>query len=633
MRLSTEKLPQATVTPKLCAAIAPQKAEEDIKPEVPQDSVAELPNTRETRINHFVAKSGKASLEYLRYLSTIYAANLVGSTVGSLIFTPIGISLAKEQAAVVGGFGIGGAVAGGALAALGGYFYERHRDKNNSDVKLTAFSKPGGISDSLLSGAALMSSMPKIAYPTIYGATPEQRRMIYSSLDTLPLKDVTASQTMTVVQGLEKTGIGGMSQPLLGQTRILFDNDNLNSASFGPELVIHEQAHAVDYKQGFGLLGSLNWRGGFGKGPFVSEYAAGNRYEDFAESYHAFQTDPEFAAKFPEKAAVLQAAAIKTPSEQLVDRPQIREVGKKMGESMSSVPYLRNAVELGMSLVSPLMIHKGSVELESGLATDDPARLLQGKMNLATGLMLAMPGGAPFALGTTIAYQALLRHAHGNEQKLQQANNVADVVLGVSTGPVGMAAFAVGNELKEAGIDLSKANFRSVGTDTVIKPATMLKGLVATVGGSVAGSLLGVTIGSALTGPSGAAIGALWGRVGGGLLGLGAYGALSAFKKDPNHETSPYDLTRDDKVFLGKVVGGGLTGAAIGTVIGSQGGKWAGEMIGQSLGGPTGKAVGAWVGGLGGTMIASYGLAAAGASIGRSLDSHPESKNADKPQV
>ncbi len=633
MKLSTETPRQATVAPRLAAPLVTEPVVEAKAESLPTDTVESQPNTRETRINHFVTKSGKASLEYLRYLSTIYAANLVGSTVGSLIFTPIGIHLAKDQAAVVGGFGIGGAVAGGALAALGGYFYERHRDKNNTDVKLNAFSKPGGIGDSLLSGAALMSALPKVAYPTVYGATPEQRKLIYSTLDKLPMKDVTASQTMTVIQGLNDTGIGGMSQPLLGQTRILFDNDNLNSPSFGPELIVHEQGHAVDYKGGFGLLGSLNWRGGFGKGPYVSEYASGNRYEDFAESYHAFHTDPEFATKFPEKAAVLRAAALPTPSEKLVDQPKVRELGKKMGESMSSVPYLRNAVDLGMSLVSPLMIHKGSVELESGLTGDDPARLLQGKMNLATGLMLAMPGGAPFALGTTLAYQALLRNAKGNPEKLEHANNVADVVLGVSTGPVGMAAFAVGAELKRAGVDLAKADFRSPGHDTVIKPATMMKGLLATVGGSVAGSLLGVTIGSALTGPSGAAIGALWGRVGGGLLGLGAYGAMSAFKKDPNDQASPYDLTRDDKVFLGKVVGGGLTGAAIGTVVGSQGGKWAGEMIGQSLGGSTGRAVGAWVGGLGGTMVASYGLAGIGASIGRSLDHHPETRTAEKPKA
>lgn len=603
----------------------------DVPPELPanasepSDSVEKPVNNRETRIQKFVAKSGQASLEYLRYLSTIYAANLVGSTVGSLIFTPVGIHLANENAAVVGGFGVGGAIGTGALFALGGYLYERHRDKNNTDTELTAFNRPGGVGDSLLSGAALMSSLPKFVYPTVYGATPEQRAMIYSTLDKLPLKDVTASQTMTVIQDLNKTGIGGMSQPLMGQTRIIFDNANLNSASFGPELVIHEQGHAVDYKGGFGLMGSLNWRGGFGSGPFVSEYAKGNRYEDWAESYHAFQTDPDFATKFPEKYKVLHEASIQTPTERLVDRPGIRNFGKEVGASMDGVPYLRNAVELGMSLIAPVMIHKGSAELEEGLTTGDPARKLQGKMNLASGILLALPGCAPLALGTTIAYRALLHNAGGDAQKLERANHIADGVLGVASGPVGATAVAVGGVLHSAGIDLTKVSFDKQSNDKIINPGTMLKGLLSTVGGAVAGSLAGVVVGTSLSGAAGAAVGALWGRVGGGLIGLGAYGAYEAFKAKPNPgNTGEYDLTRDDKVYLTKVIGGGVAGGVLGTAAGSYGGRLLGSAVGQAIGGETGRWVGSYMGAIGGVVAGAYGLALAGAKIGNAFDTHPE---------
>lgn len=577
---------------------------------------AEPANTREVRINRFVKTLSRESLEHVRYLSSIYAGNMVGTTIGALVATPIGIHLANESPAIVGGVSIGGAIAGGALGSLVGYLYERRQDTKGYSEQ-TIMNKPGGIIDSAMALAAGVRSMPRFIYPSVYGADANEKETIYNALDKLPLKDATASSTMTVIPGLEKTGIGGMSQPLVGMTRIIFDQKNLNSPSFGPELVTHEQGHAVDYAGGWGLLGSLNWRGGFGKGPFVSTYASGNRYEDWAESYYHFHKDPTaFAADFPGKFKVLDEASRPTPFEGLMDHPKIRETGKHMADALATVPYARTALEVGASLLAPVMLRKGALELQEGMDKNDDARKLQGKMNLSAGVLMAMPGAGPLAIGSIVAQQALIRVAGDDPKRLELANSAANGVAALATGPFGMAALAVTQELAKSGVDLSKIDFTKAEEQHRIGAGKMLKGMIATVGGAVGGSLVGVSIGTALSGPEGAALGAVFGRIAGGAIGLGAYGAVQALKSEA-HDTSPYDLTRSDKIFLTKVVGGAAVGAAAGTVAGTLGGAAAGGAIGQALGGVTGERVGNWLGGAAGTMLGAYALGKAGATLGR----------------
>lgn len=581
--------------------------------EEPTDS-APPPNTREVRIGRFVKLLTRESLEHLRYLSTMYAFNMVGTTVGLIAATPVGIHFANDNAAVVGGVAIGGGVAAGAVAAAIGYGLERRADKNHKpDEKESSTTKAA---ESLVTVASALRAMPKFIYPSVVGTAAEEKA-IYDALDKLPLKDVTASSVLHVVPGLTDTGISGMAQPGLTHTRILLDQGYINDGR-AESLVHHEQGHAVDYSGGYGLLGALNWRGPFGSGPFVSEYASGNRYEDWAESYEAYHRDPvAFARDFPQKAHIIEQAERTTPGEHMLDNEQVRHAGRTVGHALGQVPFLRTGLETGLALLSPIQLHRGAKALAQGLVHDDDALKLRGKMSLITGVLMGLPGGAPLATVASAMNVGFQATTGDNPQKLKQANALADKFMSVATGPVGMASVAIGQELAKAGVDLSKLDYTPDDFDAPIKPGKMIQGLISTVGGGVAGSLIGASLGGALGGGVGASMAAFWGRIGGGLIGLGAYGAYRAYKTE-KQEPNPYDLTRGDKIFLTKIVGGAVAGAALGTAAGVTGGRALGALIGNTLL-PGSESWTSNLGGWAGALIGSYALGKAGAVVGRKL--------------
>jgi len=602
-----KRLPGPAPAPPAVRETAPEKTAEKKPP----------PNTREVRIGRFVKSLTMESLEHLRYLSTIWAFNMVGTTVGLLAATPLGIRLAQDNPAVVGGVAIGGGVALGGAAALAGYALERKKGAPDLEQE----SRPQRLREAGLTLASGLKALPRFIYPTVIGATPAQEKAIYDALDKLPLKDATASATMSIIPNLTNTGISGMSQPGLTHTRILLDQDYV-SDSRAESLVHHEQAHAVDYAGGYGLLGSLNWRGPFGKAPFVSGYASGNRYEDWAESYEAYHRDPaDFAARFPEKAHIIQQHEKLSPSERLMDREPVRQVGRTMGHALGQVPYLRTALETGLAVLSPLQLHRGAKALEKGLVTGDEALKLRGKMNLISGVLMGIPGGAPLATAASALSLGFQMTASDDPAHLERANKTADRLMAVATGPVGMASVAIGQELSKAGVDLSQLDYTSDDFAKPISGGNMLKGLLCTVGGAIAGSLLGVAIGGTLSGAAGAGTSAFWGRIGGGLLGLGAYGGYRAWKKE-EADPEPYDLTRGDKIFLAKIVGGAAAGAAAGTAAGVWGGRALGAILGNTLFGPGSESWSASLGGWAGALVGSYALGKAGAVVGRKLTSN-----------
>ncbi len=586
----------------------------------PPNNTQEAPeppeNTREVRISRFVRGVTRESLEHLRFLSSMWGFAMVGATVGTLAFTPIGINLANENAAVVGGFGIGGGVLGMGLGATAGYLLEKRRADGKGEA--TPHSR---LTDTGLVLASTLNALPRFVYPTVVGATAEQQAVIYDALDRLPLKDATAASVAQVIPNLVDTGISGMAQPALTHTRLLFDQSYLDNPTQGPRLVLHENGHAVDYKGGFGLVGSHNWSGPFGHGPHVSDYAKTNRYEDWAESYEHFHSEREhFQAEFADKAAAVERASFPNPVERLVDQPAVRELGKQIGSGLGQVPYARTILETSLSLVAPLQLHRGADALERGLAENDPALKLAGKMNLIGGILMAVPGGAPLAAMANVASLGMQLKAGGDSEALEKANQQANQIMTFATGPLGIAAAAAGKQLAKAGINLdASANMIEDAPPTT----STLKGLISTVGGMVGGSALGVAVGSALGGAAGASMGAFWGGLGGGILGLGVYGAARAGKKE-ELDPSPYDLTLGDKVFLTKIVGGALAGSAAGTVAGAFGGSSLGSTLGVLAFGPSAAGwagnLGGWVGALAGAYVVGQG----GAWAGRKLtETHP----------
>lgn len=588
----------------------------------PKDTVTDvgpLSGDAGQRIGKFVRNVAYESMQHTRYLAGAAAFSNVASALGSQVATPLAIKFASENAAVVGGVAIGGTVALGAIGGVLGYLWVRNQgEKAPQDEKPSVFGK---VADASLDAASALKALPSFIYPSVYGATEAQRQVIYNALDELPLEDATASATMTVVPDLLKTGISGMSQPGTSHVRILLDQSYLDRPELGRGLVFHENGHAVDYSGGFGLLGSNNWHGKFGKGPFVSKYASSNRYEDWAETYEQFHKDPtklQAIDGVANKVKVIERVNGQGPLNQMIDTPKTRTAGKRLGEALGTVPYLRDALEVAGSLVGPVQIYRGAGELVKGWETDDKRAQLHGKLNLATGLFLTLPGASPLALVSS-GVGSVLKASAGKDDEagLKDANKLANAVLGMSAGPVGMTLAAVGEELLKNGLRFDDAHGFSAEGWKAAKPGKtdMLKGTLLTVGGAVGGSIVGASLGAFLNGGSGAAVGGVWGQLAGAAGGLAVYGigrTLKASKKNQD----PLALTSGDKKFLGGLVGGAILGGGVGTAAGTLAGKTAGELLGGFVAGPTGASVGGTVGGWGGALAGAFGGAKLGAAIG-----------------
>lgn len=603
--------------PQTTALEAPGPAAAEATDNAPVDGpVGPLSGDAGLRIGHFVRGMTHESLQHVRYLAGASAFRNVGSTLGQLIATPIAIKLAHENAAVVGGVAIGSTVALGAIGGLLGYLWVRGNDNSGNGEKEEK-SVFGQVTDRALDLASSVEALPNFIYPSVYGATEAQRQVIYNALDSLPLEDATASATMTVVPNLVDTGISGMSQPGASHVRILLDSSYLDNPTRGRDLVFHENGHAVDYSGGFGLLGSHNWRGNFGKGEHVSSYAESNRYEDWAETYEHYHSGRD-VSKVPDKAEVIRRVSEQDPLSRAADTPKLREAGKRIGEALGSVPFLRDGLELAGSLIAPVQIYRGTGALLKGLETDDEELKLKGKFNLATGMFLSLPGASPLALVSSVAGSVIKTTARdGKEDGLRTANRWADGILTTSAGPVGMVLAAVNGEMKANGLRYDESHgFNSLGWKAArTTKSSLLKGTLFTIGGAVGGSVAGAAIGVALGGSGGAALGSLWGQLAGGVIGLGSYGAMRALKadKDNNH---PLALTGADKKFLLGMTGGAIVGGGAGTALGSYGGKALGELVGGALAGPAGAALGSTVLGWTGALAGAYGGARLGAAVG-----------------
>lgn len=586
-------------------------------PKEPQD-VGVLSGERGKRVAHFVRGMTQESLQHLRYLSVASAFRNVGGTLGSVALTPLAIKLANENAALVGGLGIGGTVAAGAVGAALGYAWLWRRDGGDEGQEERSARLFAKSQNRALEVAAGLQALPKFLYPTVSGATAAQQEVIYSALDQLPLEDVTSSATIQVVPGLTDTGISGMAQPGASHTHLLLDSGYLDDATRGRDLVLHEQGHAVDYSGGFGLLGSNNWRAGFGSGEHISSYAETNRYEDWAETYEHYYKDRESLDHLPHKAEAIERVSQQSPLNRVMDQPKVREAGKKASQAIGKVPYLRTGLELAGSLIGPIQTYRGASKLIAGLESGDERKKLDGKMTLASGLFLSLPGGSPFALVSSATGAALRGIAEDDDPaQVEWANKWADRALATSAGPLGMTIAALKGELTANGLNFDGDEGFDLSGWQAARPdkGAMFKGTLATVGGAVGGTMLGAALGATLAGTGGAAVGSMWGQVAGAVGGLGVYGAFRTMKS-ADKAGDPLALQRGDKKFLAGMVGGGVLGGGLGTVAGSMGGRALGELLGGMAFGPTGASVLGSVAGWGGGLAGAYQGAKLGAAVG-----------------
>jgi len=607
MLIQSSRRPTAQLSPK---AVAPTAAE-PTQAALPKDTVDAAHEAQAQRISGFITEKKLEGAQALKQVTGLIAGQLTGMTIGSMIFAPLAFKFGNLYIATGGAALTGGAMALAASKLAGKDF-----------SKLT----DGKVGDGIGVLGAVANSLPKIAYPTLAGATGAEKDMIYGALDRLPLSGVTSAPTIDVVTGMEQAGASGLATPLFSHNRIFLDRDQIGiSRDWGQEVTTHEIGHTYDFSVGVGPILSRNFRGGgFGSDPHISHYAETNRMEDYAESYASYHLEPERLQRIaPGKYGALDAAQQPGLVDQALDRPSVRETGKKMGAAFEEAPRLRNVLALGASLVGPFQLYRGAAGYENGLLNDDAQKRINGKMNMASGAALMGPGTAPLSLLFS-AGQIVTNHQLQNGSiTTEEAEKRANAALTVSTGPFGMVASSVTGELEKAGllVDPPKSgdDFR---TFSLFSPRNSKLSFGKIAAGFAAGAAAGgvampfLHAGAAHAKVLSAATGAWAGGLVGAALGFGLH--MMTKPEAPTYLMGAQEnkLTGEDKKLLAKLSAPAVVGGAAGAVGGYLGGQMLGRAIGQAVAGAAGGVTGAALGSYFGVLGGSYALAKGGAKLG-----------------
>lgn len=577
------------------------------------------PTPRQDRVGHFLADVRASALEQTRYVSATWIGELTGMAIGGSVMGPLGLALGNLYIVT------GGTALLGGLGALAGYAAEKHHLGQKIAGALGLHHRAQaeiGAGAALAAGA--VRATPNIVYPAIANATAAERAVIMKALEAMPLSDVSSVQQIGVVNGLEKLGASGLTQPLYFGNHILLGHESMADAAFGYTTTIHEAGHTLDFTRGFGPIGSLSTFGPFGKGPYWFDpdidvpgqppYAATNRFEDFAQTHMAYHVHPEeMKSLSPDKFAAMDKLHQPGPVDRLLDRSGVRQVGRTLGEATEKIPYLRTALDLGAAIVGPAVVHSGAAHLEKAIAAHDDVQRFQGKMRLAAGFAYLFKTAAPLGLAASVAQYVYSKQLQHGTITVEQANRRADAFLALSLGPIGTSGMAALQTLEKEGIAPLDAPTPAVPKNAPGVISSLAGALVGSYAGQVAGTLLGTAVG----GVGGALAGAWWGKVGGALLGLGAVSAVRALKARHNGVAPSGGLTGRDKLHLTAVLGGAAVGGTLGTVGGGWAGAALGGALGNAVGGPVGAGIGSLLGRVAGVVGASYGGAKLGAAAGR----------------
>ncbi len=317
--------------------------------------------------------------------------------------------------------------------------------------------------------------------------TAEEKSLVLSQLDKLPLKDVGAVKSITMLNSLP--GASGAAGPLPASPFILLTKDNFHSSEEWARMVLtHETGHAVDYDSGlFGLpkLLSESSKGPWGTPPYITSYAETgpgwypSEWDDMAESYAYYHLKPEeLKAKCPEKFARIEELEKNNFFQELVDRKEFRETGKFMGSVMEKAPYLQNGLAM-ISLVGGLVqAYRALGEMKRGEKTGDERLAMNATMNFAAGScfaskILAVPGmaieGAKSELNRAIEKREITAH---------QANAVVQATVGLVAGPMGKALNWVMSKLPwKKTYEITDETLKNLEFQIPDDKLTMLKGM------------------------------------------------------------------------------------------------------------------------------------------------------------
>ncbi|MCL5035937.1 MAG: hypothetical protein M1269_02360 [Chloroflexi bacterium] len=470
--------------------------------------------------------------------------------------------------------------------------------QGKAEAKITKGEKGGikeAFKDNWLLGTQTIKNFPKFIYPTIKSATAVEKDLIYNTLDSLPIKDAAAIRSIEVVDGLEEGSgvLGTTSVEIWRDSSLQFSKKALGVEGLNTHVITHEVGHAADLSEGMYPVYTRSTITPFGKEPYVIDpyidkppthiYAATHPLEDFAQSYSFFHVDPEkLKAASPEKFAAIEKFEKGNIFNRLVDNDVVKTVGKNVGKAIDAVPGLRTTLEVAGQVMGPVVMNVGAAEWKKGVEENDAVKRAEGKLTLASGtasvLKLTAPVGLAIA-GTNFVIKHALKKG---KIKPETAEKIADNILAIVTGPIGVTVHcavkemlsAKGHEQEDIQVD-QKLGFKDKVHNWLIEKKFIK-------------------------------------------------GEIIKPEKGPAHP-----LTTKDKIFMAEVGTGATIGGAAGTILGWQGGTIAGIAIGAAVGGPVGAIIGGVVGKIGGMIGGSYIGAAGGAKLGHLLNNlHDPEKTA-----
>ncbi len=342
------------------------------------------------------------------------------------------------------------------------------------------------LSEGLLNTGKVIRGGPKVIYPQISTTTAAEKAMIMETLDSLPLKDVTSADFVSIDPNLAKNyQASGMAKDLLFARTIDLDKGYAAINGFNREVLIHEVGHTSDFSKAPGPFLGRSLTPPFGTKPHIFDpsidvpgelpYSATNRWEDYAQTYQFYNNNyDELARQTPVKLEAMEKIQQPTLVDKAVDRTGIRKFGKKLSEIIGRVPGLRVALNLAGSLIGPITLRTGTEKLKQGIIQGDQEKRFLGKMEAAQGIAYSSRFLSPLGLGLTGARWFLSRRVKKGKMSIEKAEKVAGTFLSAMAGPLGMISLAAYREMaktKSSGVEKTSDMSQKAGEQLEYKEA------------------------------------------------------------------------------------------------------------------------------------------------------------------
>lgn len=510
------------------------------------------------------------------------------------------------------------------------------------------------ISDKTKIPTKITKSFPNILYPSIKAANAAHKETLMKILDGLPLKDVTSVNEIALVEKFsEGEGILGLAMPRLTRNVIHLRDDLFSSFEAARNVATHENGHTKDFNRFLNPIFTDSSLKPWGKPPYPIDplydtptniYGMTNHYEDYAQAHMFYHCYPEILKTVaPDKFAAMEKSEKLNFLEKVLDRPVVREWGKKISQTMDKVPFLRNAFDLLKAIAGPLSLHKSAEEIRQGVSKDDKGQLFHGELHLASALAYCSGPASFLGLIFDIAHWGINKAINKGTITIEKARVYSRAILANIAGPIGHvigegthalllpdAEIQQKTNLKE---NLQKLNENAPtlsDTETdLIAAASAAAGAVGATASYIinyASNNLAARIVSAISG-------GFWGGAIVGSLTLAGF-YLNKYKKEmaTNKELQNVLANKDDMLYMLKVYGGSAILGLTGGVLGKYGGSIIGGAAGAMAAGPLGGLLGAGLGGFAGSLIAANQGAKLGAALGKKFDDISKTTNISQPQ-